>query len=1675
LKRFIKLSLKILLWVTATIIFLVLLIYFLIQIDPIQSFIRTKAITFLEKKIETKVEIKKLRIDLPKMIVLEGVYFEDQHQDTLLAGDMLKVDISLFKLLKNQIQVNKVELKGITARVHRTMPDSSFNFDYILKAFAKDDTVSSDTPSKMKFSIHKIILHQISVSFTDALTANDINLNIDHFEIRIDKFDLDNMKFSVPKILLDGLNARVLQSTPPTKQENIAEVKKNSKEQIVPELDIGTVDLSRINIEYQNDISQLKSSIDLSSLLLKVDLIDIKNQRIELKTIELKDTRAALALGKHQLEEVEANDALNETNIDQNNNWKLTVKNIDLSNNDLQFDNFNKPELTEGMDYAHIALAGVNLKANNLSYSSDTISGQISKASFSNKDGFVLNNLTTNFIYCQTGIVLENLNLETPGTTISDYISVGYPSLQSLANNPGTLRIDANLVNSSLRFKDVLTFVPKLKDVVPFKNNGGATMKISGKINGSLEKLNFDEFRLSGFETTQINVSGSITGLPEIDRTVFNINIHELSSGEADLKKLLSAEMIPETVQLPSKFSLSGNFNGGIDSFIANLDLKSDFGAMHLLADLKNIKQTGNESYNATIEFIDFNPGLLLKQDSTLGLMNGKAEVKGIGLDPKTMQAQFSTFFHSASVMGYNYHNIKLIGEIAHQDLQLNASIKDQHLQLGLDAIANFKYSYPAIKFTLDIDSLHLQQLHLSGSDLRLRGKIDADLASTNPDSLLGTIYASQLQITSEGKQHQMDSLIITALILDNQKEIRLQSDLLTASLKGQYYLTDMGNALKIHFNKYIQTGDSVQLLTTRPQDFTFELKTTSQPILQELIPKLTHLEPVVIKGSFNSEVDGLNIAGSIPKIVYAGMTLEHVNLLVKSNANALDYSISLDKMASESFKIHKINLSGKAENNQLATTLIIKDGDDKDKYILAGTLARVSDQFQFHLKQEGLVLNYETWSVERENYIQFGNTGFIASNFGFYAKDQKLSVSSEPQEANAPLVLQLTNFKISTLTSIIDSDKLLADGSITGKMVLSELKGNPVFDGELNIKSFTFRNDTLGDISLKINNKEANTFAANLIITGNENDIRLDGEYFVKPDNKSSFDLDLDIRNLYLPSLEGLSMDNLRNSSGNISGKLKITGTTSSPEVRGDLHFKQAAFNIARLNSYFTIQNEKVSFTSEGIHFDTFTLVDTVGNKAIVDGSVYTTNFIDYSFGLDVSSKNFKVLSSTKRDNKLFYGQVFLDSDLRIRGNIDSPEVDGSVRINKGTDLTVVIPQSAPGVVDREGIVEFLDMDEPKRLLTQEIGLDTLNTTSIRGMNILMNVEADSSAIFNIVIDEANGDFLNIQGEAQLTAGIDPGGKVNLTGTFDVTKGAYELSFNFLRRRFIIEKGSQIVWQGEPTTAEANVTAIYIANTAPYDLIESKLDEPPAALNRYKQKLPFEVTLNMKGELIRPVLTFDIILPNRNYNVARDVVDNVQYQLTQLRSQPSELNKQVFALLLLNRFVAENPFASGAGGGGIESMARNSVSKILSEQINQLAGNLIEGVDLNFDLVSSDDYTTGQLENRTDLNVGISKKLLNDQLKVSIGSNFELEGPRNANQNASNIAGNVALDYQLSRDGRYMLRAYRKNEYQGVAEGYLIETGVGFIITLDYTSFKELFSRKHEKEAKRLLEEERK
>ena len=90
-----------------------------------------------------------------------------------------------------------------------------------------------------------------------------------------------------------------------------------------------------------------------------------------------------------------------------------------------------------------------------------------------------------------------------------------------------------------------------------------------------------------------------------------------------------------------------------------------------------------------------------------------------------------------------------------------------------------------------------------------------------------------------------------------------------------------------------------------------------------------------------------------------------------------------------------------------------------------------------------------------------------------------------------------------------------------------------------------------------------------------------------------------------------------------------------------------------------------------------------------------------------------------------------------------------------------------------------------------------------------------------------------------------------------------------------------------------------------------------------------------------------------------------------------------------------------------------------------------------------------------------MSKNYMNDRLVVTIGKNFTLgEDPSTYQNNMQQYIPDITTSYKLSKDGRYRVKAYQKNEYDTVVEGYFTETGVAFTIELDYNKFKELVQR---------------
>jgi hypothetical protein len=398
---------------------------------------------------------------------------------------------------------------------------------------------------------------------------------------------------------------------------------------------------------------------------------------------------------------------------------------------------------------------------------------------------------------------------------------------------------------------------------------------------------------------------------------------------------------------------------------------------------------------------------------------------------------------------------------------------------------------------------------------------------------------------------------------------------------------------------------------------------------------------------------------------------------------------------------------------------------------------------------------------------------------------------------------------------------------------------------------------------------------------------------------------------------------------------------------------------------------------------------------------------------------------------------------------------VEANFRINPKTDFYLILPSDDPEVVNRDGVVIFVDKNTKRDTARVRSFLDSLSSHArLTGMDLSVNIETDSNAQFTLIIDERNGDALAIRGRADLSGGVDKSGKVTLTGNYELDNGAYNLTLSLLHRRFDIQRGSTITWTGDPRRANIDISAIYTVKTPPLDLMQQQLSGKTGDdVNRYKQRLPFQVKLHMTGELLNPIIKFEINLPENLTALWPDV----DLKLKQMATDEAEVNKQVFALLLLGRFVNENPFESSTPGADAGLIARQSASKILSDQLNQLAGSLVSGVDITFDMNSEQEYTTGTTQTQTDLNVQVSKGLFNDRVRVSVGSDFQLEDV-NPGQNTTNIAGDVNVDYKLSKDGRYMIRVYRKDQYQTELQGQVVETGLSFILTFDYNKFKELF-----------------
>ncbi len=163
-----------------------MLVFLLIQVRSVQVYAGHKVAEYLSSKLNTTVEIGSVDIEFFKKVVLEDIYIEDLHQDTLLYSKKIKIDISKLDFEKHQLFVSSVMLLNTKSKLINYAKEDDLNLQFIIDLFIDNDTTKKKPSQRWEIKFDEITL--VNTDFTyrsenDTLETTGVN----YFDLNVRK------------------------------------------------------------------------------------------------------------------------------------------------------------------------------------------------------------------------------------------------------------------------------------------------------------------------------------------------------------------------------------------------------------------------------------------------------------------------------------------------------------------------------------------------------------------------------------------------------------------------------------------------------------------------------------------------------------------------------------------------------------------------------------------------------------------------------------------------------------------------------------------------------------------------------------------------------------------------------------------------------------------------------------------------------------------------------------------------------------------------------------------------------------------------------------------------------------------------------------------------------------------------------------------------------------------------------------------------------------------------------------------------------------------------------------------------------------------------------------------------------------------------------------------------
>lgn len=1329
------------------------------------------------------------------------------------------------------------------------------------------------------------------------------------------------------------------------------------------------------------------------------------------------------------------------------NKWTVSIRDLILKNTRLRYEAGDRPETGNMFESGYISLDHINLEARDLYYSSDTVSLSVRKFTAFDQNKFSIKQFETDFLIDRHSMTAKNLIVKTAGSSVSADVKIEYSSRDVLRDSLTSVNITLDMKGLSIRNSDILYFVPKLS-ANEFFRNGTNISTLSGAVKGKIDSLRGNDIVLTTATGTLIKTDFTVTGLPDIKTAFWSLPNLDLITGRKDIE-MIAGKSIPAKIELPENIKAEIVFTGKIRSFESFISLASSYGSAKINASIDEY-----ENFVAKASIVDFNLGRLLQDTAMFGPVTLTAETSGHGFDKAGFNAGITADISRVRLKNYTYHSLHANGNISGQKFEGRVNLNDENAMFDFNGLVNFNRSRPAYNFILKIPGVDLKKLGFTKDNIRLSMAVISDLRTDSASMLNGRARISNLVIARDEKIYMVDSLLFASINEPGKLDLNHSEALVGVKYSGTVSPSAITSGLTGFINSYFPFLESIRMQNrTDSSNFTFEILLQSHPVIsQVLLPELKEFEPGIISGSFDSQKSDLKLSATMKKVVYGAIEIKDFMLVVNSDLTAINWKVSVSSISNSRIKMDKFLFDGKIAGDVIIAGISSSDKENK-KLVLSSKITKPDASYRIEIDPEDFFLMNDRWDIDADNYILLGKEGLMIHNFFISNATSKISIASANGRFNDDLKIGFRKFSLGDISRIIEKDTSLVNGIVDGNVLLKRVGKTYGLIADATVTDLRVNDIPVGDISVRADNPTAGKFNFGLNLSGPDNTLAAQG-FYIPGGGDNSLRIETEIQSLSASTLEAFSNGRVSETSGTLSGNLTVAGTPVAPDITGDLIFNNVFLNPAVLNSRLELKHETVHLGKERINFSSFTVTDASGNTAVINGSVNMTRFKDFVFDINVSSDEFLLMNTSAADNKVYYGRMIIDSWIDVSGPLKLPVARGTIVLKKGSSFTFAVPEEKLSTDKGEGVIEFDDSLKLNSIVSGA-GVMPAQNPGFKGIDLSAIVEIDKQATLRLLMDPASNDSLVVRGAAALSFDMDRSGKMSLTGAYNVAEGNYIVSLKSLvKRKFEIIPGSTILWNGDPLNAEISINAKYAVRAAPYDLVAvqmSTLSDVEKA--GYRQQYPFWVMMKLRGAILHPVISFEIELPPEDKGILNGAVNQ---KLTMLNEDESALNKQVFALLVLGRFVQENPLLSESGG--TSTFVRSTVGNFLSAQLNRLSSKALPGAELNFDVQSYNDYQTGEAQGRTEVEIGIKKQMFQERLSVQLGGSVDVEGEKAGKNSASDITGDVEIEYKITQDGRYRLKAFRHNQYEGAIEGQLIESGVGIVYMRDFNKWRDVF-----------------